>query len=575
MSGSSLQNSRRGAGEARHVGRRSLDRAAILALYCGSSVLLFGLKVLPNPSATVLSSTPKDASLFIWALNWWPYTVAHGINPLFTSAVFAPAGYNLAWTTIIPLPGLVFAPITLMVGPVASFNLLSLLAPALTAWTAYVLCFEVTGNVASAMFGGFVFGFSPEELIQVYAGHPNLSLMMLIPLVAYLAVRRFRGSLTVRQYVLATTLAIAAQWWISIEVFTTMTLVAGTASVLALAFAPPERRGRIWAVLREALASYALAVPLLLPYLYALYAGSPPRWSVAALALPSTPWTSVARFVVPGKITVLGSLIAPTFDARAELYFGVPLLAILAILVARDWRNRAVRASAVLFFVIVVLALGPRLSVQGRTVPLPWLALQRLPLMRLVLPNRLIAYAFLLAGLGAAAWTARPRPTLVGRWILAGLAVASLLPNLRVPTWVARVPEPTFFAAGQYRRLLSAGETVVIVDPYTGTTGDLAQGWPMVWQAQSHMSFRLAIGFLGRARPLEPTETALVFGPIRPAEAPDVRRFLVAHDVHALIVPMGGPLSSTRVAEFDTVLGVDPTFAGGVALFQLRGRNGV
>src|SRR6266566_3328925 len=123
--------------------RRSGDRPAhpngsgravgALALYLGASVLLFGLPLLGHLSSRLMgSSIYPDSRFFVWAMRWWPHAVGHGLNPIWTRAVWAPGGYNLAWATGAPGPSLLMTPITLTAGPVVAYNVMGILAPALS-----------------------------------------------------------------------------------------------------------------------------------------------------------------------------------------------------------------------------------------------------------------------------------------------------------------------------------------------------------------------------------------------------------------------------------------------------------
>ena len=50
------------------------------------------------------------------------------------------AGVNLTWTASAPGIALAFSPLTVLVGPSASYNVAALFLPALAAWTAFLLC---------------------------------------------------------------------------------------------------------------------------------------------------------------------------------------------------------------------------------------------------------------------------------------------------------------------------------------------------------------------------------------------------------------------------------------------------
>ena len=80
-----------------------------------------------------------DPLILIWALNWWPWSLAHGINPFVTKFVWYPVGVNLTWVVSIPAAAFLALPVTLLWGPVESWNVLSMLAPALSAFSAFLL----------------------------------------------------------------------------------------------------------------------------------------------------------------------------------------------------------------------------------------------------------------------------------------------------------------------------------------------------------------------------------------------------------------------------------------------------
>src|SRR5713226_4953293 len=113
-------------------------------IYLDLSICLFGLRVLANPSTSYLGF-PQDPSQVIWFLAWWPLALLHAQNPLMTRAVWAPAGFNLTWALSIPAVSVLAMPLTLSFGPVVTYNLVALLAPAVSAWTAYILSRGVIG----------------------------------------------------------------------------------------------------------------------------------------------------------------------------------------------------------------------------------------------------------------------------------------------------------------------------------------------------------------------------------------------------------------------------------------------
>ena len=80
-----------------------------------------------------------DSSTFIWYLEWPAYAIAHGLNPLYSTALFHPSGVNLLSNTSVIAVGLPLAPITWIFGPVAAFNVALTLSPPLSALAMYAL----------------------------------------------------------------------------------------------------------------------------------------------------------------------------------------------------------------------------------------------------------------------------------------------------------------------------------------------------------------------------------------------------------------------------------------------------
>ena len=95
-----------------------------------------------------------DARLYQWGLSWTPWALVHGMSPLFAPNVFAPGGVDLSWVTFVPSLGVVAYPLTAAFGPLVSLNVLMLLAPALAAWAAYLVCHRLTSRFWPAVLGG-------------------------------------------------------------------------------------------------------------------------------------------------------------------------------------------------------------------------------------------------------------------------------------------------------------------------------------------------------------------------------------------------------------------------------------
>ena len=85
--------------------RASSGPLAALAGYALLSVALFGRGVLREGGGSVVGSYGADQASFVWSLAWWPHAIANGVHPLLIDLVYAPDGWNMAWTSADPGPG--------------------------------------------------------------------------------------------------------------------------------------------------------------------------------------------------------------------------------------------------------------------------------------------------------------------------------------------------------------------------------------------------------------------------------------------------------------------------------------
>lgn len=107
----------------------SLPRSLYIAVYFVLAVLVF-LPVAPWSNSSIpsgpLSGGPGsgDPTLMTWFLEWTAYALSHGHNIFFTNYYLSPRGTSLFPYTSVPLLGVLTAPLTLKLGPVAAYNIL-------------------------------------------------------------------------------------------------------------------------------------------------------------------------------------------------------------------------------------------------------------------------------------------------------------------------------------------------------------------------------------------------------------------------------------------------------------------
>lgn len=438
-----------------------------------------------------------DPVEFAWCLNWWPFALTHGLNPFISKYVWFPHGYDFAWSASVPLLAVLCLPITLIGGPVFSLNLLTILAPALSAWTAFCLTHYLTRNWKAAFIGGYLFGFSSYELGQVLA-HLNLDFVCLVPLAVLLCVRYIRGALKRRRFILWMTLLLLAELGISSEIVATLCVFGAIAWLIFLLRTPACERPVFWTLAADIIISFALMVVLAAPYFFYLFKG---LGDIPGVIQSITNFSAdPLNYITPTLCTYLGHIIyaplARHFSGdlyEQGAYLGLPLI-FLMLLYFRDHLVRPhAQALLIILCVLAILSLGPWLHISGSRIdiPLPWLLAAHLPLLRAALPTRFTMYVALCTAIVASLYLAEPvaRRWRICRFSLAGLACLCLVPNIplyRATAW----PAQPFFTPQNIRQVLGPNQNVLIL-PFG------QQGPSMGWQLDGGMSFTQSGGYVG------------------------------------------------------------------------------
>ena len=469
-----------------------------LVVYAVLSLAIYGRDVVPDLNHVVegFGQAPafygRDQSFYVWSLAWAARALTHGQNLFLTHAVFAPSGYDLAWAASVSGPGLLLAPLTLLYGAVASFDLLALSAPAAAAWTAFLLCRQVSGRVGAAFAGGLLFGFGTYETAEMI-NHLSLSLVALIPLTVLLVVRRYAGRTSRQRFVGFLAVVLALQFWTATEVFASLVLFGSLAFALAVMLSDRAEWPRIYACGLETLAALAGAVLLAAPLLYYAFGYSNPVSGI----IGANNGADLANFVVPTQITWL-HVGAPTLRGNLSeqlAYFGLPLIVLLVAFAIEFRRERFGHYLLAFIGLATVASLGARVYVGGSNtgVPLPWDLVARLPLLRFATPERFLVYVWLALGVMLACWLARPNRRAL-RWAGAAVVAATLVPNLTGVSWGTHVDSPSLMTAASLSRFVPAGATVLAL-PF-GIAGN-----SMYWQVEADFRFRLAGGYVSVSLP--------------------------------------------------------------------------
>jgi hypothetical protein len=553
-----------------------------LAIYLVVFILGLGQGLVTHLNQPSVGQVEVDPNFYIWAWRWWTYAVSHGLNPLYSYQIGAPAGNNLAWATTSPSVALLVAPLTAAFGPVLSYNLTLLLAPPASAWATFIAARRLTGKFWAALPAGVVYAFNVYTLDHEVSGQPNLTVNLLMPLMVYLVLLWWDGKLRRTGYVICMMLAIVLEFYTFIEYFADMSLVVVAALALGLGLAGRELRPKVARLARHTCIAYLGAMVLAAPYL-----------SYALGNYPSTltrqePFFSLdlSGLVLPRHDRLLGMkwwAAAVAHDMSATSYVGIPLLVILVLLGIFGWRRRVIRFLVVGFVVIAAFAAGPNLIVDGHQLfPLPWGGMWNLMFLRSAEPIRMILFGYLALAMVLAVWLAtldRSWLARTGRWALALVAIAAIFADLPtfaevvVPppprNWTPAIPSlqptnalPAFLSDGLYRRYLTPGEIVVIVS-HRGNAG-------MLFQADTGFYFRIDGGFinasLSRIDAL-PLPVAAVSS-LTPANKLGFEEYIEASGVGAIIVERAW--SEEWMYNFADI-GLKGITVGGVTIYDTKG----
>jgi hypothetical protein len=328
------------------------------------------------PRATYLTAgklpLDGDQMQYVWDFWWVARQVTHLGNPWFTSYMAAPAGVQLGNDTLMPLPGLLMTPVTLLFGPSASYNLMAILAPGLAAYAMYRVARLWLPSRTGAIAAGAFYGYSSMLTSQAWL-HLHTALgCIFLPLTLEAAVRLRRRPRSVSGIGLGVVVGCA--------VLVDQELALLALVVAALALAPWLLRNlesrNFWACAVATLSAVVVASPQLVAMARAgrqgQLAADATSYGLYSATLPDlfTPSPHVASYGLTGLASIYDEHLSRARYAsdahELAATFGVVLtITALAGLVV-GWRRRGTGELALLWLGGILLALGPTLYIAGR-----------------------------------------------------------------------------------------------------------------------------------------------------------------------------------------------------------------
>ena len=354
------------AGRAAARRRGLAGQLALLTCYLAAGIAVAWPRV--TYLAGSLPST-RDAGAYVWGFWWVAHQVTHLGNPWATSYLAAPVGEQLAYHTLMPLPGLLMTPVTLIFGPSASYNLLSIACPGLLCYAMFRAARLWLPTGCGAVAAGAFFGLSSNLAWRSWY-QVNLALgALFLPLVLAAAthLRRNPG----RRQAVILGLVLGAALLTDQESAVLAAVLAGLALLPWLLRRPSLAKLRLAAL--AAAASVVVASPQIIAMIWQS-AGGGARTPAGVLARDyvGSGVGLVQMFAPSPRLAGYGmaSLTGLYYHGRAGwvvIGYGlmVSLAAVAGLVVA--WRRPGARLLGLLWCGCSVLALGPVPWIVNRT----------------------------------------------------------------------------------------------------------------------------------------------------------------------------------------------------------------
>lgn len=482
-----------------------------VVVYVVLSFFVYGLHS-PLSNTSLPECGCGDVAQEVSFLAWPAHALAQGHNPFFTDYLNYPRGVNLMQNTSMPLLAVVFAPVTLLIGPAATFNLLVRLAFVLSATSMLFVLRRWTRWWPAAFVGGLVYGFCPFMIGQAQ-GHLFLTFVPLPPLIVLLLDTLLRTERSPLRTGALLGLVCAAQLLISAEILAiTISLVA--VGLVALAIRHPVATLERWRVLLLGGGAAAGVFLLVAGYPLWVYAAGPahitgpPHPASELRAYHSDPSLLVqpsplfrigfGSWQKSGRVLVEGNGVEQTD------YVGIPLLVLLAVLAVRARRIGMAQLAVGVGFVAWVLTLGPHLWFRGaaRHITLPFSWVLHVPVLNGVLDVRFsyvmyaciaILLAVSLDALKRDGWLPgshrRPRGHPATRaTVVLGLTAAALVPLVPVIPYTATQLSTPAVLASPAAIVPDGG--VLVGYPSPGGVGGVDDQL-MLWQAMGGWRYKI------------------------------------------------------------------------------------
>jgi hypothetical protein len=375
-----------------------------------------------------------DTWLYYWYM-WWTKKALLGLHfdQFYTDFIYYPIGAKLSFEGL--YNSIVGAALWPILGGVLSFNLLFLSTYVLGALGVYLLVLRLTGDWKAGIVAGVIFVFSP--LRNEYLQFTNISTIQWIPFLALWFIKMVDEP-TIRK-------ALVTALFFLLVVLSSGYFAVSSVFMLAMIFLGSARKILNRDFVQAFFVFLVASLALVLLFVYPSLRESLSDYSVLKNSYFTPGFSAdVFSFVVPTLGNPLYTEyvrhiyeLFKTHFTEWDSYLGIITIALM-LLGAFKAEVRKTGLWIVMFFLFVIISLGPHLQIMGKQfddIQLPFYYLQELPVIdSMRSPKRFLVTAMLaaavIAGFGAHYIFTRKILTrrVIGQWL--GLALVVVLVGL-------------------------------------------------------------------------------------------------------------------------------------------------
>jgi hypothetical protein len=318
-----------------------------------------------------------DAFEYIWYFGWFEEALFDlKISPLNQPNIFFPNGWNLNFVAFPPVYPFLLAPITHLLGPLVTNNLVVLVSTIFAAMGSYQLARMIGANMAGGLFAGLAYAFLPQREVYM-SGHANFLIgSMWLPwiIVGFIKAGQAQNKKVIWMIFsgFAFAMSILGSWHF---IFISPIIVLLFGLIYFLPLLRKEIKGWLAPIGAFSLVTLVMLGPLLVN---AFTAREELKDSaVFKLSDANVTGVSLERFIVPSALNPLNwELARETFplvngqDAVVSFGYVVVILAVFALIDVRPWTTLT-KTFVVLIATALLLMVGPFLNLWSTPIALP------------------------------------------------------------------------------------------------------------------------------------------------------------------------------------------------------------